>query len=56
LLKRPAWAFYGWWIIAVSCILDALKEGTFSLGFATYVLPIRRELELSRTATSFAFT
>jgi hypothetical protein len=56
LLKRPTRAFDGWWIVAVGFIPDALKEGTFSLGFVTYFLPIQRELELSCTATSFAFT
>jgi hypothetical protein len=56
LLKQPARVFYGWWIVAIGFILDALKEGTFSLGFATDFLSIQRELELSRTASSLAFT
>jgi len=56
LVKGPTNIFYGWWIVAVGFILDALKQGTFTLGFATYFLPIQRELGLTRTATSFAFT
>jgi sugar phosphate permease len=55
-LKRPTRLFYGCWIVAAGFLLDALKQGTFNLGFSTYFLPIQRELHLSRTSTSFAFT
>jgi MFS family permease len=56
LQKRPATIFYGCGIVAVGFILDALKQGTFSLGFAACFLPIQRALELGRTAVSLAFT
>ena len=36
--------FYGWWIVAVSVVIDAMKHGTFNRGFTLYVLPLRQEL------------
>jgi MFS family permease len=48
--------FYGWWIVIVGCILDAVKGGTFNSGFTLYVLPILNELQLSRAATSLPFS
>jgi MFS family permease len=48
--------FYGWWIVAIGCILDAVKGGTFNSGFSLYFLPILNELQLSRAATSLPFS
>jgi MFS family permease len=48
--------FYGWWIVIVGCILDAVKGGTFNSGFSLYFLPILHELQLSRAATSLPFS
>jgi MFS family permease len=48
--------FYGWWIVIVGCILDAVKGGTFNYGFSLYYLPILNELQLSRAATSLPFS
>jgi MFS family permease len=48
--------FYGWWIVIVGCILDAVKGGTFNSGFSLYFLPVLTELNLSRAATSLPFS
>jgi len=54
ILKRPASIFYGWWIVAISLVIDACKHGTFNRGFTFYVLPIRSELGLGVAAISLA--
>ena len=46
--------FYGWWIVAVSLVIDACKHGTFNRCLTLYILPIRNELGLSVTAISLA--
>src|SRR4030095_5332921 len=48
--------FYGWWIVIIGCILDAVKGGTFNSGFSLYFLPVLTELHLSRAATSLPFS
>ena len=44
LFHLPQRLFYGWWIVAVSGVADALKHGTFNRGFTFYVTPLSREL------------
>ena len=48
--------FYGWWIVIISMVIDALKHGTFNRGFTIYFLPIQSQLGISRTALSLAET
>jgi MFS family permease len=48
--------FYGWWIVLIGCIQDAVKGGTFNTGFTLYFLPVLNELHLSRAATSLPFS
>ena len=48
--------FYGWWIVIIGCIQDAVKGGTFNTGFTLYFLPVLTELHLSRAATSLPFS
>ena len=52
----PDKLFYGWWIVIIGCIQDAVKGGTFNTGFTLYFLPILTELHLSRAATSLPFS
>ncbi len=33
--KRPK-IFYGWWIVGIGMVLDAVRQGTFNTGFAVY--------------------
>jgi MFS family permease len=54
--QRRGSVFYGWWIVTIGCILDAVKGGTFNSGFTLYFLPILNELQLSRAATSLPFS
>ena len=48
--------FYGWWIVIIGCIQDAVKGGTFNTGFTLYFLPVLNELHLSRAAMSLPFS
>ena len=52
--KRRTRIFYGWWIVLISMIVDALKQGTFNRGFTIFVLPIEKELEITRAAVAMA--
>lgn len=54
LLKRPARVFYGWWIVVIGVIVDAVTHGTFQRGFSVYFLHIQPELSISRAAYSMA--
>jgi MFS family permease len=56
LSQSPGRIFYGWWIVVIGCVLDAVKGGTFNTGFTLYFLPILNELHLSRAATSLPFS
>jgi MFS family permease len=56
LTQGPGRLFYGWWIVIIGCITDAVKGGTFNTGFTLYFLPILTELDLSRAATSLPFS
>ena len=56
LSQHPGRIFYGWWIVIIGCIQDAVKGGTFNTGFTLYFLPILTELHLSRAATSLPFS
>lgn len=54
LLRRPPKVFYGWWIVAISFVDDALKHATFNRGFTIYVLPIRNDLGIGVDVISLA--
>jgi hypothetical protein len=54
--QGPRRLFYGWWIVIIGCILDAVKGGTYNTGFTLYFLPVLTELRLSRAATSLPFS
>lgn len=56
LTQGPDRLFYGWWIVIIGCVADAVKGGTFNTGFTVYFLPILSELNLSRAATSLPFS
>jgi MFS family permease len=52
----PCRIFYGWWIVAIGCLQEAVKSGTFNTGFTLYFLPVLTEWHLSRAATSLPFS
>ena len=55
LLERRKRVFYGWWIAIAGAVQDAVKGGTFDEGFLFYLLPITRDLNISRAAVSLPF-
>ena len=54
--RKIASTFYGWRVVAVSFIYNAVNDGTWLFGFAILFLPISRDLSLSKTAISIPFT
>jgi MFS family permease len=56
LSRSPGRLFYGWWIVIIGCVLDAVKGGTYNTGFTFYFLPVLNEMRLSRAATSLPFS
>src|SRR5882672_12016290 len=48
--------FYGWWIVIIGCLQDAVKGGLYNTGFTLYFLPVLNEMHLSRAATSLPFS
>jgi MFS family permease len=56
LSDSPGRLFYGWWIVIIGCVLDAVKGGTYNTGFTLYFLPVLNEMQLSRAATSLPFS
>ena len=56
LSESPGRVFYGWWIVLIGCVLDAVKGGTYNTGFTLYFLPVLKELHLTRAATSLPFS
>src|ERR1700752_3853364 len=56
MIKRLTGLFYGWRMVAASAAVRVLGAGLPSYGFTVFFLPLSQELNLSRTATSFAFS
>ena len=56
LLEQRKRVFYGWWIAIAGAVQDAVKGGTFDEGFLFYLLPITRDLNISRAAVSLPFS
>ncbi len=54
MLKKPGKIFYGWWIVIVSLVVDAIGQGTFQKGFTLYFLPLQRDLGLTSARYSMA--
>src|SRR5262249_40835438 len=48
LSQSPGRVFYGWWIVTIGCVQDAVKGGLFNTGFTLYFLPVLTELTLRR--------
>ena len=56
MLHKLTGLFYGWRMVAASAAVRMLGAGLHSYGFTVFFLPLSQELNLSRTATSFAFS
>ena len=51
--RKVGSVFYGWRVVAVSFIFNAVNDGTWLFGFAVFFLPISRDLQISKTGFSF---
>ena len=56
LVAFPGRLFYGWRMIAVGLLVNTVGGGIFNYGFAVFFLPISRDLQISRAATSLIFS
>lgn len=56
LLAIPGGLFFGWRIVALGALANALGAGIYSYGFSVFFLPISRDLDLTRAQTSFIFS
>ena len=56
LVKRPRNIFYGWWVVLAGSFIAAIGGGVHFYGFSVFFLPISKDLNLSRTATSLVFS
>jgi len=56
MLTKVAGLFYGWRMVGLSAALRVLGSGLHSFGFTIFFLPLSQDLNLSRTATSLAFS
>ena len=56
LLRLPAKLYYGWRIVGLGMIVNAVGGGIYLYGFAIFFLPITKDLNLSRAATSAVFS
>ncbi len=48
--------YYGWRMIAISCVIRVLGGGLHAYGLSVFFLPVTQELGLTRTATSLVFS
>ena len=48
--------FYGWWIVVISLLVNAVPAGLYFIGFSVMFLPISRELGMGRAAASLPFS
>ena len=56
LRERLSTSFYGWRIVATCFVINAFHDGTYYLGNSIFLLPVGRDLGLSRTMSSLPFT
>ncbi|MEK7215721.1 MAG: MFS transporter, partial [Chloroflexota bacterium] len=56
LISYPRRMFYGWRMVVIGLIVNAVGGGIFNQGFAVFFLPISRDLDLSRAQTSLIFS
>ena len=52
---RAGRPFLGWRMAAIGATTNAIASGLFGRGLSLYFLPLARDLDLSRTATSLVF-
>jgi OFA family oxalate/formate antiporter-like MFS transporter len=55
-LRHPSTLFYGWRMLAIIAVMQALNNGFFSKGAALFLLPIETSLGLTRATSSLIFS
>ena len=55
-ITYPSRMFYGWRMVFIGLLINAMGGGIFNQGFAVFFLPITRDLNLSRAQTSLIFS
>ena len=48
--------FYGWWVVAASCVVNVFGGGVYFYGFSVFFLPIKAALNLTSASTSLIFS
>ncbi|MFQ6029447.1 MAG: MFS transporter [Dehalococcoidia bacterium] len=54
--RRQGRFFYGWWVVAVSCLQGMFGNGAISTGFPRFFEPIRSELGITYASMSLVFS
>ena len=54
--ERFSKVFYGWWVVAATCAVNAIGGGVYFYGFSIFFLPIKAALNLSSASTSLIFS
>ena len=54
--KRVDGVFFGWWVVAASCVVNAIGGGVYWYGFSVFFLPIKAALGLSSASTALIFS
>jgi MFS family permease len=55
-LRHPSTIFYGWRVLAIIAVMQALNNGFFSKGAALFLLPIETSLGLTRATSALIFS
>jgi len=55
-LRHPTTLFYGWRVLAIIAVMQALNNGFFSKGAALFLLPIETSLGLTRATSALIFS
>lgn len=53
--ERFLGVYRGWWIVAIAFAINAMANGIYFMGFAVFLLPISRDLQISRAAASLPY-
>ena len=56
ILTAPGKLYYGWRIVALGGVINAVAGGVYLYGFGIFFLPISRDLGLTRAETSLVFS
>jgi MFS family permease len=55
-LRHPGSIFYGWRMLGLICIMQALNNGFFSKGAALFLVPVEASLGINRATSALIFS